>query len=95
MAGLVLVTNDDGIDSPGLGALIDSLREQFEVYVVAPHEEQSATAHAFTAHSPVQVEHRNDCTLVVHGTPTDCVMFGVKYFLFVSIPEEAPCRESV
>lgn len=81
MSEIVLITNDDGIESPGLEALVHRVREKFLVYVVAPHKEQSATGHAFTAHNPIHVERRDEYTLVVHGTPTDCVMLGVKNFL--------------
>ena len=46
----ILVTNDDGIHSPGLHALVASLQEIAQVRVVAPDREQSAAGHALTLH---------------------------------------------
>jgi 5'-nucleotidase len=76
----ILVTNDDGIFSPGLVTLADLARAYGEVRVVAPDVEQSAMGHAVTIQRPLQVHptHLNDLEAYrVNGTPADCVALGL------------------
>jgi 5'-nucleotidase len=73
----ILVTNDDGIYSPGLKALAGALEEMGEVYVVAPDRERSAAGHALTLHKPLRATEVAPRWYVVDGTPTDCVTLGV------------------
>ena len=54
MAGVILVTNDDGVHAPGLAALAAALEPLGEVYVIAPDREQSAVGHALTLHRPLR-----------------------------------------
>lgn len=69
-----LVSNDDGIHSPGLAALVRAAQAAgFETYVVAPDREQSASSHALTLHRPLRVVKTAERSWVVDGTPTDCV----------------------
>lgn len=76
-----LITNDDGIDAPGLKALTRAVVALgAEVTVVAPATEQSMCGHRVTTHSPLRVEHRGPRHHAVHGTPADCVriaLFGL------------------
>ena len=51
---LILVCNDDGIDTPGLMALAAAMDPLGEVFVVAPVDEQSAVGHAITVRDPVR-----------------------------------------
>jgi 5'-nucleotidase len=74
---LLLITNDDGIDSPGLAALADHLSALGEVIVVAPATEQSAKSHALTMHEPLRVHRREAGRFAVTGTPADCAYLGV------------------
>ncbi|MBC8414685.1 MAG: 5'/3'-nucleotidase SurE [Nitrospira sp.] len=73
----ILVTNDDGINSPGIRALTKALKSIGDVYVVAPESEQSAVAHALTMHRPLCFEKHSAKHYAVNGTPTDCVILGV------------------
>lgn len=73
----ILVTNDDGIHSPGLKALAEALEEVGEVYVIAPDRERSAAGHALTLHKPLRATEVAPNWYVVDGTPTDCVTLGV------------------
>jgi 5'-nucleotidase len=77
----VLLTNDDGITSPGLHALYDQLRRLGEVTVVAPDAERSAVGHAITTLTPLRVKEfwrgRRLMGYAVNGTPADCVKIGV------------------
>lgn len=81
MEKLILVTNDDGIDMPGINILAESLREIGRVIVVAPDREKSATSHAVTLNSPLRVEKFDSDRIKVDGTPADCVMLAVKKLL--------------
>jgi 5'-nucleotidase len=77
----ILVTNDDGISSPGIKVLAKTLKNVGEVYVVAPETEQSAVAHALTLHRPLKFEKAGSKTYYINGTPTDCVIAGVNKIL--------------
>jgi 5'-nucleotidase len=74
---LILVTNDDGFDSPGIAALTEAVTGLGRVIVVAPDREQSATSHSLTIERPLRVFEVADGRYRVDGTPTDCVHLGV------------------
>jgi len=78
----LLLTNDDGIYAPGLQALYEELREDFEIHIVAPDTEMSAVGHAISLTSPLRVQtvHKNGCFFGygVKGTPADCVKIAVQ-----------------
>lgn len=81
----ILVSNDDGIDSIGIYALVESLKEIAEVTVVAPLKEQSAVGHAITMQVPLRVikfyKNGGFFGFAVDGTPADCVKMGVRNIL--------------
>jgi 5'-nucleotidase len=81
----ILVTNDDGIDSPGIYALVQELRKIGTVHVVAPDRQQSAVGHAVTVSSPLRATpfHREGAMFgyAVTGTPADCVKLGASTLL--------------
>ena len=70
----ILLTNDDGIDSPGIRALYESLQEVGNVTTVAPATDQSAVGRAMSYE--VEVED-HELGYAVTGTPTDCVVAGL------------------
>lgn len=70
---LVLVSNDDGVASPGLLALREALLAWADVVVVAPETEQSATSHALSLHRPLRARRVEEGVFAVDGTPADCV----------------------
>lgn len=76
---LILVSNDDGIDSPGIRHLTSSLKKitKAKIVVVAPAREKSATSHSLTLHRPLRVERVGPNMYSVDGTPTDAVTLGV------------------
>ncbi len=80
----ILVTNDDGIDSDGIGELSRALQEIGNVTVVAPMHEQSAVSRSITFRTPLRV-FRKDTPLpgsyAVTGTPADCVFLAVHHLL--------------
>lgn len=75
----ILVTNDDGIYSPGLLALAECAADFGDVRVVAPDVEQSSMSHAITASRPLTYRRANLGGMEayrVNGTPADCVALG-------------------
>jgi 5'-nucleotidase len=77
----ILVTNDDGVFSPGIRALAEALRALGEVIVVAPLSEASAIGHALTLRRPLRIETIEQGYYGVDGTPTDCVNLGIRILL--------------
>lgn len=77
----ILVTNDDGVASPGLHALADAMRELGEVWVVAPDRERNAVGHGLTLHKPLRINRLDKRVYSINGTPSDCVNLGVKKLL--------------
>ncbi|HEX4825569.1 MAG TPA: 5'/3'-nucleotidase SurE [Candidatus Polarisedimenticolaceae bacterium] len=73
----ILVTNDDGIEAPGLAALAAAVAPLGHVIVVAPDRERSGAGHALTLMRPLRIRKRGDDRHEVDGTPTDCVHLGV------------------
>lgn len=70
----VLVSNDDGVDAPGIRTLAQTLRAAgHEVLLVAPDRDRSGASNSLTLDMPVRVVQQDDATWRVHGTPTDCV----------------------
>ncbi len=77
----ILVTNDDGVQSPGIHALAAALRPLGDVTIVAPVTESSAIGHALTLARPLRLERVSDETYTVDGTPTDCVNIALTMVL--------------
>ena len=73
----LLLTNDDGIDAPGLAALAAAVSHLGRIVVVAPDRERSGAGHALTLGRPLRVRSRGNDRFEVDGTPTDCVHLGV------------------
>ncbi len=74
----VLVSNDDGVDAPGIKVLAAHLRAAgHEVVVVAPDRDRSGASNSLTLDAPVRVAQRDVDTWCVHGTPTDCVHVAI------------------
>ena len=79
----VLVVNDDGIDAPGLRAVVVALAARFDVYVCAPAVEKSASSHAISIHAPISAEPRavpGAARAFACGggaTPADCAMLAL------------------
>lgn len=78
---LLLVTNDDGVEAPGIRALEDALSGLGEVWTVAPEREQSATSHSLTLHKPLRMRELGPRRFAVSGTPTDAVLLAVRVVL--------------
>ncbi len=72
-----LLTNDDGIDAPGLAALYRAVEGWGERIVVAPLEPQSGCSHRVTTERPFRVLRRAEDWYAVDGSPADCARVGL------------------
>jgi 5'-nucleotidase len=88
----ILVSNDDGVHSPGLHALVRAMASLGEVVVVAPDRERSAVGHSLTFFHPVRLEPIRPAHCVEEatyyacdGTPTDCVLLAL-YSIMIDSP---------
>jgi 5'-nucleotidase len=78
----VLISNDDGVDAPGLESLRAAASEVFdEVIVVAPATEMSGVGQSLTLHAPLRVQRRGEAVYAVTGTPVDCVLVALGHLL--------------
>jgi 5'-nucleotidase len=74
----ILLSNDDGIHSPGLEVLEKiALSLSDDVWVVAPETEQSGASHSLTLHRPLRLRRIAERRFAVDGTPTDCVLLAI------------------
>lgn len=75
----ILITNDDGIQAPGLSALkAIAATLSDDVWVVAPETEQSCASHSLSLRRPLRIRSLSPRIYAVDGTPTDCVLLAVK-----------------
>lgn len=77
----ILISNDDGIDAPGIKKLAERLEEDHEIFIVAPTDEKSASSHSLTLKRPLSVNQRSENSFAVDGTPADCVNLAVNSIL--------------
>jgi len=84
----LLLTNDDGIKSPGLIPLAVALRKAgHKVYVLAPSSDKSGVSHSITfLNGPIRIDNVDEDTWKCDGTPVDCVIIG----LMGGLPECMP-----
>ena len=74
----ILLTNDDGIEAPGLQLLERIARSlSDDIWVVAPATEQSGVSHSLSLHAPLRIHQRSDRRFSVDGSPTDCVLLAI------------------
>ncbi len=85
---LILISNDDGIDAPGIVSLASALDGLADLHVVAPISEQSAVGHAITVRDPVRAREWSfegpSGPITAHavtGTPADCVKLALQHLL--------------
>jgi len=78
----ILLTNDDGIHAQGLKLLESIARElSDDVTVVAPESDQSGVAHSLSLSDPLRLREIGPRHFALKGTPTDCVIMGVRHIL--------------
>ncbi len=84
----ILITNDDGYQAPGI-KLLERIAHQFtdDVWVVAPHSDQSGKGHAITLSHPLRLHKNGDRHYNVDGTPTDCITLALETILKDNLPD--------
>ena len=75
-----ILTNDDGIDAPGLRALEEAARQVGEVIVVAPREAHSGCSHRVTTNALIRIHAGGPNRFAVEATPADCVRVALHRF---------------
>jgi 5'-nucleotidase len=84
----ILLTNDDGINAPGLGVLETIARELADdIVVIAPESDQSGVAHSLSLSDPLRLREVSPGHYAVRGTPTDCVIMGVRMIMADKRPD--------
>lgn len=82
---LILISNDDSVNAPGLHYLIDCVKELGDVWVVAPAEQKSGQSSSLTINMPVRIkeypEYEGARVFSVTGTPVDCVKLAMHTIL--------------
>jgi 5'-nucleotidase len=73
----ILISNDDGYQSPGIRALADALRAVATVTIVAPDRDRSGASNSLTLDSPIRAREVEPGVTCVDGTPTDCVHLAI------------------
>ncbi len=78
----ILITNDDGINAAGLDACEEIARAlSDDVWIVAPEYDQSGVSHSLSLNDPLRLREIGERRFAVKGTPTDCVIMGVRHIL--------------
>ena len=84
----ILVTNDDGIHAPGLEVCEQIARElSDDVWVIAPEYDQSVVSHSLSLNDPLRLRDVGEQRYAVKGTPTDCVIMGVRHIMSDKLPD--------
>lgn len=84
----ILITNDDGIDAPGLELLTEIAADiADEVWVIAPERDRSGVSMKISLHEPLRIQPRGARRFAVAGTPADCVALACHHFLKPQLPQ--------
>ncbi len=73
----IILTNDDGIDAPGIRALQQAVTVTGEITIVAPKQPYSGCGHQVTTHRGIKLEKRSAREYAVNGTPVDCTRIAI------------------
>jgi 5'-nucleotidase len=73
----ILLTNDDGIQAPGLKVLFKQCMKLGKTVIIAPEHDNSAASHSLTMNRPLRVRMIDENIYSINGTPTDCVTLGI------------------
>ena len=74
----LILTNDDGIDAPGIQALKKAVNGK-DFIIAAPKDHLSGCGHQVTTTQPIHVQRRSDCEYAIAGTPADCVRISITH----------------
>jgi 5'-nucleotidase len=78
----ILLTNDDGIDAPGLEVLHGIAKQlSDDIWISAPDTNKSGAGHSLSLNEPLRMRQVSERSFAVRGTPTDSVIMGVRHIL--------------
>lgn len=77
----ILISNDDGVNAPGIKMLASKLATLADIHVVAPDRDRSAASHSLTIDTPLRVQELENGFISINGTPTDCVHLAITGWL--------------
>lgn len=84
----ILITNDDGIHAPGLKVLERIARAlSDDVWIIAPETDQSGVSHSLSLNDPLRLRQVDEQHYAVKGTPTDCVIMGIRHVMREALPD--------
>lgn len=83
----ILLSNDDGVNAPGIRTLYRELSSQFNSTIIAPLEERSTTGHSLSLDRPLRLERLEDNIYGCSGFPADCVLMGIGHMFKAQRPE--------
>ena len=84
----ILITNDDGINAPGLARLEKIARNLAEeVWIVAPEHDRSGAGQSISIHDPLRVYETGEKRYAVSGTPADCVLYSLAHWFNETPPD--------
>ncbi|MFZ1963317.1 MAG: 5'/3'-nucleotidase SurE [Roseiarcus sp.] len=84
----ILLTNDDGVHAPGL-KILEAIARRLsdDIFIVAPESDQSGVAHSLSLNNPLRLRQIDPRRFAVQGTPTDCVIMGVRKIMADARPD--------
>ncbi|MBQ9495678.1 MAG: 5'/3'-nucleotidase SurE [Treponema sp.] len=83
----LLLTNDDGFSAEGIQALAAHLKDEHEVWIVAPDKNRSAVSNGITMFEPLRIKKRGERVFSCSGMPVDCVIAALKSGLLGGMPD--------
>lgn len=87
----ILITNDDGINAPGLIAMMDIATElagpNGEVWTIAPAQERSGVGHCISYTNPMLITKLSERRYAIEGNPADCVLAGLYHVMADNKPD--------
>ena len=75
----LILTNDDGIDAPGIQALLQAVSQFDRTVIVAPQAPHSGCGHQVTTTKPIHVQERSPIEYAIGGTPADCIRLALNH----------------
>lgn len=77
----ILISNDDGVNAPGIVALYEAMADYCECVVIAPDQDKSGASSSLTLDRPLHPHTLSNGFISINGTPTDCVHLGLNGLL--------------
>jgi len=87
----ILISNDDGVNAPGIQALNDALSQRHETIIVAPDRNRSGASSSLTLDNPIRLSKLSDNIFSITGTPADCIHIARSQIFHEQLPDLVVC----